>query len=167
MIIKEKIGNLNSVSINSRFIDYLKLEWFETNKRILHKKTQAGVEVVLKFLKENQQLTQGDILYENDNTIIVVEILECDVIVIHSNTMFEMASICYEIGNKHLPLFYENDELLIPFEQPIFKLLTAQSYNVKTDKRKLLQQLKTTVAPHGSSSETLFSKIMKLTTTNE
>ncbi len=167
MIIKEKIGNINSFVIKNQIIDYLQLQWFETNKRILHKKTQAGVEVVLKFLQENQQLNQGDILYTDETTIIAVEILECEVIVIHPNTMFEMASICYEIGNKHLPLFYESDELLIPFEHPIYKLLTAQGYTIQVDKRKLLQPLKTTVAPHGSSSESLFSKIMKLTTTNE
>ncbi|MGG9970710.1 urease accessory protein UreE [Ferruginibacter sp. SUN002] len=166
MIIKEKIGNLNSFTINNQKIDHLQLEWFETNKRILHKKTQTGIELVLKFLQENQQLTQGDILYQDESTIIVVDIKGCDVLVIKPNTMFEMASICYEIGNKHLPLFYENDELLIPFEQPIYKLLTAQGYNVQVDKRKLLQPLKTTVLPHGSS-ETLFSKILKLTTTNE
>lgn len=167
MVIKEKIGNLNSVAVNDQLIDLLELEWFETNKRILHKKTHGGKEVVLKFLQENQQLTQGDILYKDESTIIVVDILECDVLIIHPKNMFEMASICYEIGNKHLPLFYENDELLIPFEQPIYKLLTAQGYSIQIGKRKLLQPLKTTVAPHSSGSGTLFSKIMKLTTTNE
>jgi urease accessory protein len=86
------------------------------------------------------------------------------VIAIKPNNMFEMASICYEIGNKHLPLFYENDELLVPFELPLFRLLEAQGYDVKQDKRKLLQPLKTTVSPHAHpGGETLFSKIMKLT----
>ncbi len=167
MLIQKKIDNIKSNPVNDKQIDWLILEWFETNKRILHKKTRSGVEVVLKFLQENQQLTQGDILYKDESTIIAVDILECDVLIIHPKNMFEMASICYEIGNKHLPLFYENDELLIPFEQPIYKLLTAQGYDIQTGKRKLLQPLKTTVAPHSSGSGTLFSKIMKLTTTNE
>jgi len=167
MLIQKKIGNIKTQPINDKQIDWLALQWFEVNKRILHKKTKAGVEVVLKFLQENQQLTQGDILYEDESKIIAVDILECDVLIIHPKNMFEMASICYEIGNKHLPLFYENDEVLIPFEQPIYKLLTAQGYTTQTGKRKLLQPLKTTVTPHGSGSETLFSKIMKLTASNE
>ncbi|MBC7588708.1 MAG: urease accessory protein UreE, partial [Chitinophagaceae bacterium] len=99
--------------------------------------------------------------------IIAIEILSCDCLVIAPKNMFEMASIGYEIGNKHLPLFFESDELLIPFEMPLFKLLTTQGYEVKQEQRKLLQLLKTTVSPHGSNNETLFSKIMKLTTTNE
>ncbi|MEI9933714.1 MAG: urease accessory protein UreE [Ferruginibacter sp.] len=81
------------------------MEWYETNKRILHKKTAAGRDVTMKFLKENQQLTQGDIVFEDEYTIIAIEIIACDVIVIRPKTMFDMASICYEIGNKHLPLF--------------------------------------------------------------
>jgi urease accessory protein len=78
-----------------------------------------------------------------------------------------MASVCYEIGNKHLPLFYESDELLVPFELPLFRLLSAQGYDVKQEERKLLQPLKTTVSPHEHGGSSLFSKIMKLTTSNE
>jgi urease accessory protein len=81
--------------------------------------------------------------------------------------MFEMASVCYEIGNKHLPLFYANDELLVPFEFPLFRLLSVQHYDVKQEERKLLQPLNTTVLPHGHGGSSLFSKIMKLTTSND
>ena len=61
-----------------------------------------------------------------------------------------MASVCYEIGNKHLPLFYEDDELLLPYEAPLFQLLLAAGYDVKQGKRKLLDPLRTSVTPHGT-----------------
>ena len=38
--------------------------------------------LVLKFLNENPALTEGDILYEDDTSLIVIEIMPCDVIVI-------------------------------------------------------------------------------------
>ena len=167
MLIQEKIGTIHDNSINHKTIDWLALHWFETNKRIQRKRTQSGKEISLKFLNDNPSLTQGDVLFEDEHTIIAVEVLPCDCLVIAPKNMFEMASVCYEIGNKHLPLFFENDELLVPLEMPLYKLFTAQGYIVKQEQRKLLQPLKTTVAPHGSNSETLFSKIMKLTTTNE
>jgi urease accessory protein len=164
MIIQKKIGNIDSISTGNRSIDWLALEWYETSKRILRKKTNAGKEVSLKFLDKNPALTEGDILYDDEQTVIAVTILPCDVIAIKPKNMFEMASVCYEIGNKHLPLFYENVELLVPFELPLLRLLGAQGYDVKQDKRKLLQPLKTTVSPHSHpGGETLFSKIMKLT----
>jgi urease accessory protein len=163
MLVKEKIGNLELFAVNNRNIDYVLLDWYETSKRILHKKTISGRDVSMKFLNENPQLTVGDIIYEDDFTLIAVDINECDVIIIRPRSMYEMAAVCYEIGNKHLPLFYQNDEVLVAYEAPLYKLLTAGGYATEQAKRKLLKPLKTTVTPHGSGS-TLFSKIMKLTT---
>ena len=163
MIIQQKSGNLNTIDINNRSIDWLQLEWYETGKRLLRKQTRSGNDLALKFLDRNPALTQGDVLYEDDTFIIAVDILPCEVLVIQPSNPFEMASVCYEIGNKHLPLFYEKDELLVPFEMPLFRLLSAQGYIIKQDKRKLLQPLKTTVAAHAHGNNSFFSKIMQFT----
>ena len=162
MLIQEKIGHINSFQINNQTIDLLQLEWYETRKRILRKQTNSGKEVLLKFLNENPELTEGDILYVDESTIISVFILPCNCIVLQPKNMFEMASVCYEIGNKHLPLFYEADELLVPFEMPLFNLLLVQGYAVQQEERKLLHPLKTTIAPHTIGiSESVFSKIVE------
>jgi len=169
MIIKEKIGSLKKNEINDRAIDYLELEWYETTKRILHKRTNAGKEIVLKFLNQSQNLAEGDVLFEDKQELIVVSIKPCEVIVIRPNSMYEMAYVCYEIGNKHLPLFYENDELLVPYEAPLFKMLQASGFDLIKEERKLLNQLKTSVMPHGHSGKekSLFSKILQLTSSND
>ena len=167
MLIQEKKGNIKSFATIYKTVDSVSFEWYETNKRIQRKLTKSGKEIALKFLNENPLLTEGDILFEDEISVIVAEVLPCECLVIAPKNMFEMASVCYEIGNKHLPLFFENDELLVPFEQPLRTLLTAQGYIVKQEQRKLLQPLRTTVSPHGGQSNTLFSKIMKLTTNNE
>lgn len=163
MLLQKKIGNLQSHIVNGKTIDWLQLEWYETRKRIFRKQTKSGKDVSIKFLNENPELTEGDILFEDGNSVIAISVLPCDCIVIQPVNMFEMASVCYEIGNKHLPLFYEEESLLVPFDAPLMRLLSAQGYEVKKEERKLLQPLKTTVAPHSDGSNSLFSKIMKLT----
>lgn len=166
MLVQQKIGNIESIEVAGRAIDRLPLEWYEAKKRIMHKRSQAGTEVAIKFLGGGQNLTQGDILFADDRTIIAVDILPCEVTIIRPKNMFEMASVCYEIGNKHLPLFYEDDEVLVPFEAPLFRLLAASGYEVEQGHRKLINPLKTSVAAHEHGStqgETLFAKIMKLT----
>jgi urease accessory protein len=163
MLITQKKGNIHSTQINNRRIDWLPMEWYECSKRILRKQTQSGNDVALKFLDNNPALTQGDILYEDDTLVIAVDILSCEVLVIQPANLFEMASVCYEIGNKHLPLFFEKEEVLVPFEMPLFRLLSSQGYAIKQDKRKLLYPLRTTVAPHAHGGSSLFSKIMQLT----
>jgi urease accessory protein len=167
MLIREKTGTLNSIHINNRHIDWLELEWYETSKRILHKRTRSGKEITLKFLNNNPALTQDDVLFEDTFTIIAVHIIPCEVLAITPASMFEMASVCYEIGNKHLPLFFDQNEVLVPFDKPLYRLLLAQGYTVKQDNRKLIQPLKTTVTPHGHNSTSLFSKIMQLTNSAE
>ena len=166
MVIKQKIGNLSSFLQDNRVIDRILLQWFETSKRILHKTTISGKEVILKLLKEGQTLKQDDVIFANESFLIVIEILTCDSIVIAPKSTYEMACICYEIGNKHLPLFYEDKHLLIPYDAPVYRMLEAAGYTIKREDRKLLHQLKTTVTPHAhtSSGESLFSKILKLTT---
>jgi urease accessory protein len=167
MLIQKKTGHINAYELGNRSLDWLQLEWFEAGKRIIRRKTQSGKDVALKFLAEHTGLTQGDIIYEDEQSVIAIEILPCECIVVKPANMFEMASACYEIGNKHLPLYFEANCLLVPFEKPLFKLLTAQGYSVSAESRKLLQPLKTTVAPHEHSNETLFTRIMKLTHSNE
>ena len=164
MIIKEKLGNINDIVINYEVIDHVLLDWYETNKRILHKHSQHGKEITIRFLKENQNLTEGDIIYQDDESIVVIDIMPCEVIIIRPGNMHEMASVCYEIGNKHLPLFFQDDELLVPFEEPLFRLLNTGGYNIMKGERKLISPLRSTVTPHGHNSESLFARILKLTT---
>src|ERR1044071_5074301 len=125
MLIQQKAGNINSLESNDHAVDYLHLQWYESGKRILHKRTGLGKEITLKFLKENADLTEGDIIYRDDTSIIVVSIVPCEVMIIDPRSMYDMAAVCYEIGNKHLPLFYEDDKLMVPWDAPLFRLLTA------------------------------------------
>jgi urease accessory protein len=164
MLIQRKIGNLATFAIDNRRIDRVPVQWFETNKRILHKRTQSGRELVLKFLKEAPNLAQDDVLYEDATSLVVIDIPPCEAIVVRPGSMHQMACLCYEIGNKHLPLFYENDEILVPYEAPLFRLLQTAGFEPLEQVRKLLYPLKTSVAPHSHSSSTLFSKILQLTT---
>jgi urease accessory protein len=168
VIIKGKIGNLNSFDIGTRVIDVVAIEWYESNKRIIHKKTKSGREVVLKFLNEAPALTERDVLWQDETSVVVVEIQLCEAIIIHPSSMYQMAAVCYEIGNKHLPMFYSDDEIMVPFETPLFRLLIAAGYDPKRESRKLVNPLKTTVSPHGyaESKQSLFSKILQLTTSS-
>ena len=161
MVIQEIMGNINSYNQHNKIIDTVSLEWDEMRKRILHKESGSGEHLNMKFLKENHLLTQGDIIYEDENKMIVIEIIMCDTIIIKPSSLHEMATISYEIGNRHLPLFYQEEELLVPFEYPLYRLLLAAGYSIDTGKRRLVNQLKTTVTSHLQNSNITFSNIGK------
>ena len=166
MLIKEKLGNLKDFNKEGRTIDIVQLEWHETMKRILHKKSMAGRDISMKFLQENQQLALDDIIYADDELLVIIDIKPCEVIVLRPASMYEMACLCYEIGNKHLPLFYEQETLLIPYEAPVYNMLKAGGFDIGIEERKLSKQLSTSVTAHlhQGNSQSLFSRIMQLTT---
>jgi len=90
----------NNASPHSKTIA-VDLEWFEVNKRIQHKTARDGKTFRLKFLKENPNFQQNEIIHQENDTNYIINILPCDCLIISPKNNFEIASICYEIGNKH------------------------------------------------------------------
>lgn len=165
MIIIEKIeGNIVTCPTEPRITDPLQLEWFETGKRVLRRYTLGGQEVALRFMREAPVLQQGDIVWMDDKKVIVISILPAQAIVLRPVTMADMAAICYEIGNKHLPLFLDGADVLVPYEEPLFRWLEARGYVPAKELRTLTNMLRSNVVPHDhGSAGSLFSKIMQLT----
>jgi urease accessory protein len=165
MIIEQIVGNLKSLQTGQRLIDQLPIEWYESTKRIQRRKTKGGQEIAIRFLKEGQRLNQDDVLYMDDQTAIVVDIQPCDAIQVIPKTMLEMGTVCYEIGNKHLPLFIQDDLVLMPYEDPTFKWLNAKGFDAQKVHTKLLNLLNSTVQPHAHPlgiGGSIFSKVMGL-----
>lgn len=149
ILVEQIVGTLHEMEPAGRAIETFQIEWYEAGKRIQRKRTDAGSEIAIRFLKEGQRLNQGDILFMDDRRVIVVDVLPCDAIKIKPRSLLEMGSVCYEIGNKHLPVFIQNDEVLIPFENPIYKWLSAMGYSTERVTTKLLNIVNAAVEPHG------------------
>ncbi len=168
MIVEKIIGNRKSYHPGNRGRETILVEWFELSKRILHKKSDRGREIRCRFLIENHEIKDGDVLFEDENIYITAEVKSCEMIVIKPSTMVQMATVAYEIGNKHLPLFIEGNVLMIPYEAGIFKTLAASGISIGIEERKPADRVRTTVVPHGeTSSEGLLTKILNLTSSKK
>lgn len=168
MIIQEILGNESTLFLEGLTIDTLVLEWYEATKRIQRKSTQGGMDIALKLLREGMWLREGDVIYKDEQKAVVVRILPCETIVLTPHSMLEMGTVCYEIGNKHMPLFIENDEVMMPYEAPMFRWLESSGYHPRMEVRKLINLLKSNVAPHAhghshsEGGDSLFTKIIHL-----
>ena len=164
MIVQEVIGNVSNIAADNKKVDLLQIEWFESAKKIQRKRSDEGMDLAIKILREGQRLHEGDILFEDATKRIVVSIKPCDAIVIQPQSLLEMGTVCYEIGNKHLPIFIQDDQVLIPFEDPLYKWLEAAGYKPKKAYRQLLNLLKANVSPHGHEEpgNSLFTRIINL-----
>ncbi|WP_175491136.1 urease accessory protein UreE [Pontibacter chinhatensis] len=150
LLVEKVLGNLSDTTTDSLGLDYLDLDWFDTGKSILRKRTRAGQEVGIR--KDTTPLEDGDILYMDAERAIVVNILPCECIVFKPTTFKGMGTVCFEIGNKHIPIFInEAAEVLVEFEYPLYRLLERAGYEPRREVRKLLKTHALRVRRHESN----------------
>lgn len=159
------IRNAKYEDLSEREVDFFDVEWFETTRKLLRKMTQKGQEVGMRILKENFRLKHHDVLWEEGNKILLANILPADAVIVHPKTMREMGTVCFEIGNQHIPIFIENDEVIIPYEDPIFHKLKRAGYEPFRGERVFEDMLKAdsdhqvSVGRHSVNMDQLFSKV--------
>ncbi len=118
--------------------DFFEIEWYETIKTTIRRKTRGGLEVGIRK-KNRVPLNEGDLLWEDDNTFIQVLIKPCDCIVFTPKTMREMGIICFEIGNRHIPVYIdEHNAISVAFENPLYELLEKRGFEPQIIEKKLL-----------------------------
>jgi len=138
MLISTEIrGNIYNAGYqqNSKSVDYLSLEWFDTTKRIIRDFSIGRREIGFRNLTSDA-LRDGDVLYEDKEVCIVVKILACLCIVLQPVNATDMAVICFEIGNKHVPIFINSqNEIIIAYEKPLYEQLARAGYQPKKEER--------------------------------
>jgi urease accessory protein len=124
MICEKILGTL--ADFPGKTIDYVTIEWHEINKR-LHKKTsRGGAEIAVRLGDEilGHGLRQDDVLGLEGDKVYAVDIPAFEVLVIRVDDPRLGEKVCWEIGNKHAPLFWgAAGEFITPYDLPIETLL--------------------------------------------
>jgi urease accessory protein len=141
MIVSEVIGNINHADMSKLHIDYVDLEWYELNKKLLRKVSENNHDVQIKLGSNQSTLTEGDVLFADDKMAVVVRVIACECIAIDTHDAQDMARICYEIGNRHAPLFFDetqSNRLLLPMDKPLLAMLQKMHCHTKITHEKLI-----------------------------
>ena len=65
----------------------------------------------------------GDVLYMDEKNMIIVDVLSDDLLVISPQFLKEMGTIAHQLGNRHLPAQFEEDEMLVQYDYLVEELL--------------------------------------------
>lgn len=141
MVITKVAGHLDDFKSSNKTIDWLELEWEELNKRILRKQTENGTDVSIS-LESSGHLHYGDVLYEDENTLIAIRTKLEKVYVITPKTMKEMGKMAFEIGNRHTPCIIENDEILVRYDHTLEKLMDEVGVSYEQSERRFKEPFK-------------------------
>ena len=129
MLCEKILGRADQTDLSGRQLDYVNIEWFEAFKKIHKKVTNKGEEVGIRLDDTvlSRGLYEGDILYLVKERALVVHTPKCMVIrvKVDENHPHMAAKVCYEIGNRHAPLFYGEEEntFITPYDEPMYLML--------------------------------------------
>lgn len=140
MVCTEIIGKIKDIDTTGKKINKVSVEWSDASKKIQRLTTDSGDEIGIHMDDSIlvRGLYEGDVIYQDDDRIIVVETPPCEVINIyvdHDHPSL-IAKVCYEIGNRHAPLFYGNDiySFVTPYNEPMLVML-EKIHGVRCDKK--------------------------------
>lgn len=131
MIVNSLKGNIKEERFKGLPIDYVNIHWYDSGKRIqklvTNKGINIGINIGIRLDSTNitRGLLQGDVLEVIKGEAIVLNIIEDKCIAVKANDFKTVAKVCYEIGNRHSPLFYSEDysELILPYDKPMLEML--------------------------------------------
>ncbi|HIK38863.1 MAG: urease accessory protein UreE [Geminocystis sp.] len=140
MIVNKIIGNIKELDIGGRILEKLPLQWHETGKRLLRGKTDKGTEIGIS-LEKTGSIKDGDVIYCDEERVVVVEILPVDLIMIEPGNMEEMGHACFLLGNRHLTVFIEENKVFTPYDSTLWDYLKKFDFKIQRVNRKVSNAL--------------------------
>ena len=139
MLCEQVLGKLEDIDVFGKTVEYVDIEWHEAFKRIHKKITDQGREVGIRMDDSilSRGLFQGDIIYQDETVIVAVNTPPCEIIEITLAPGHEKmaAKVCYEIGNRHAPLFWgEKDTFITIYNEPMLVML-SKIHGVTAEKK--------------------------------
>lgn len=127
-IIKEK------TKTQPREQDTVHLDWEARQKCRQRLKTEAGREIGL-ALPTGTRLSPGDVLYRDADVEIVVKGKSEKVFALRLEKREGFGLACYQIGNLHRPIGFDDGAILVPYEPVLEKQLTRLGFTYTVEER--------------------------------
>src|SRR5690625_582921 len=119
MIVDEIQANLDDLSkeeINTRHIERVNVESDQLTKRIQRVTTDHDRDIGIRLPKGSNDMRQGDILYMDNQNIIIINVKSDDLLIIKPKDIEEMGRVAHNFGNQHKPAQFEGNEMLVQYD---------------------------------------------------
>jgi urease accessory protein len=151
LIVEQILTNIEDMEreeIIKRHIEKVYLESAHLVKRIQRVTTDHGKEIGIR-LKEPRDLVAGDVLHMDDKNLIMIDVLSDDLLVIQPGSLKEMGTIAHQLGNRHLPAQFEENDMLVQYDYLVEELLQELQIPYKREDRKVKQAFRHIGHSHG------------------
>jgi urease accessory protein len=151
MIIEKVVTNIHDLDpkeLEKRHKEKVYLESAHLVKRIQRVETDHGRELGIR-LKDQKDLQAGDVLFIDDENMIIIDVLSDDLLIIRPRSIHEMGTIAHQLGNRHLPAQFEGDEMLVQYDYLVEDLLKELEIPYSREDRKVKEAFRHIGHSHG------------------
>jgi urease accessory protein len=141
IVLKKVLGHTDDIELENEYRDYIDLEWQQLNKKRLRTRTVQGREVAI-ILKDDVNLSSGDILFSSDDLEVVVRARKEPALVIYPETPLEMGKACYQLGNRHLPCLITEEEIIVRYDNTLVPVLEEVGVRYEKTERRFTRPFK-------------------------
>lgn len=128
MIVEKILANINERQTNGKIIDCVFMDSHDLTKPHQKVKSESG-QVIAISLEHGENLTQGSILYEDEERIIAIDLLPEDVLKIMPEGNIEWSRAAFNIGNMHQAAYIHEDCILVAYNDIIESMIKKLDIN--------------------------------------
>jgi urease accessory protein len=123
-----------SDELGSRAVDYVDIHW-DQRRSTLKARSRGGEEVRV-LLPRGQSIRHGDVLFEDEARLVVVNVLPCEVIVVRCSGPRPLAELALELGNLHWPTQVTDTEIIFPEDPDVMATVQGLGLNPSRETRR-------------------------------
>lgn len=143
MIFESILGNINDIeNINDFHIEIIFLDSDDLVKKILRVTSDHGNEYGIALKNREEQLSDGTILFNEDNKIIVIKTNSENVIVVEPKDINEMGEVAHLLGNTHIPVQVKGGKIILQYDHVIEKMIKDKNIKYSVENMKLEKALR-------------------------
>ncbi|MFT8321413.1 MAG: urease accessory protein UreE [Bacillus sp. (in: firmicutes)] len=138
-MINKIIGSIHKLSMEEQseyHIEKVYVKNEDLAKRLLHLVSDHNRNISV-LLDKGNHLHVGDILEKTEKNLLIVDVLNEDVLVIHPNSMRQMGVIAHNLGNRHLPAQFIEDTMIIQYDTVAETYLLENKFTYQRENRRL------------------------------
>lgn len=137
MVFERVLGNIKDIeNINNYHVEKIILKSDDLLKRIIRVTSDHGHEYGISLYK-GKTLNNGDILLKDGHNLVIVQYESNDILVIKPTSINEMGKIAHALGNRHLPAQFENDTMIVEYDNLVEDKLKHDNINYSRENRVL------------------------------
>lgn len=137
MVFERVLGNIEDIeNINNYHVEKIILKSDDLLKRIIRVTSDHGHEYGIS-LDKGKTLNNGDILLKDGHNLVIVQYESNDILVIKPTSINEMGKIAHALGNRHLPAQFENDTMIVEYDNLVEDKLKHDNINYSRENRVL------------------------------